>query len=518
MSKKPVDNRVDEITIVGGGTAGWLTATFLITALNAQNPDNPLKLNVIVSPDIPSVGVGESTLPIMSSLLELLDINEAEFLLRCNATFKCAGRFVNWDVDPQGNPRTFITPFNSAENINGYHPAYYFKRFGSLISKPEYVDNIFPSSAVIDAFKGPRTLDMGQYEGAIGYSYHLDAKLFAEVLQEIAIERGVNFISDDVLEVKQAENGFISSLQLKERGDFPVKFVVDCTGFKGKIIREVLKEPFESYRPYFLCDRALPVIMPHKHPKKIRPATTATGLSAGWAWEVPLYNRVGTGYVYSSAFIDDDAAHDELMKHLGGGEPIFSPGVVKFEVGVSKRNWVKNCVALGLAGGFVEPLEATAIGMIDKAARWLAAYLPDQQVSPEIANQFNKLMDTAQKEIRDFIFMHYYLSNRLDTPFWRAVRYDMQEPDTLIEKLELWTRILPTPDATLGHQMFDWENYMNVLFGKGFLHNTHSPLEPSMTLKPWKQYNDMLRSAKDNMVKHLPGHYDLLTHIRNTVK
>ena len=509
-----MSNRIDEVTIVGGGTAGWLTATFLATALNSLNREHPVKITLIESPSIPTVGVGESTLASMPQMLEVLGIDEKAFIKRCNVTFKCAGRFVNWNVDSEGRPRTFITPFNGADPIKGYHPAYYFNRFGSVSGRPDYADNMMPNQGVIDHFRGPRTKSMGDYEGVIGYSYHLDAKLFAEQLREIAQARGVHHILDDVIDVGQASNGFINRLTLKEAGDMPVKFVVDCSGFRGLIMREVLQEPFVSYDDVFLADSAIPVMVPHTDTSKIRPCTTATGLSAGWMWNVPLYNRVGTGYVYSSKFIDDDQAMTELMAQLGDVEPLNDPKPIRFRVGVSRRAWVKNCVAIGLSGSFVEPLEATAIGMIEKAARWLCAYFPDAGVSEVLAKRYNQLMDETQNEARDFIFMHYYLSNREDTPFWKAVVHDLPVPQSLQEKLDLWRVALPAQDMTLNHQMFDWENYLYALYGKGFFDNMQSTLGDSLQKSDWVEYSKMLDQARHNMVTHLPNHYDLLTHIR----
>lgn len=508
-------NRINKITIVGGGTAGWITATYLQTALNMVGGEHPVEIQLIESPNIPTVGVGESTLPIMPLLLQTLRLDEAVFFNRTNATFKCAGRFVNWNVDKNKKPVTTITPFDGGQIINGYPLAYYFNYFGSLTGHPQYVDNIVPTQAVIDTYKAPRTLEMKDYELALGYSYHLDAKLFADYLREVAVERGVKHIQDDVLDVKQDERGYIASLQLQQRGNCPVEFVVDCTGFKGLIIRGILKEPFISYEDYFLCDRALPVIIPHKNPKQIRPATTATALSAGWMWNVPLFNRVGTGYVYSSKFIDDQQAQDEIMHQLGDTEILNEPRPISFNVGRSRRAWVKNCVAIGLSGSFVEPLEATAIGMIDKAARWLGSYFPDKAISPELANQYNTLMAKTADEARDFIFMHYYLSNRLDTPFWKAVCNDMTVPDGLREKLDLWKHVLPKEDITLDHQMFDYENFIYALYGKGYFDELQDPLGPSMSRESWQEYSDYLDKVRQGMLQKLPSHYDLLVHLRN---
>ena len=509
--------RINELTIVGGGTAGWLTATYLATFLNLLNDNkDPVKITLIESPNIPTVGVGESTLPSMPRLLQVLGINEAEFFRRTNATFKCAGRFVNWNVDKDGKPVTFITPFDVGDEIMGIPPAYYFNQFGSVTGSDSLVDNIMPNEHVINNFKSPREDGMEQYDGVINYSYHLDAGAFGKFLQEIAIERGVNHIRDDVVNVNLDDKGYVASLDLKEGGKFPIKFVIDCSGFKGLIIREALGEPFMDYKKYFLCDRALPVMTTHKNENKIMPATTAIGQDAGWIWNVPLYNRMGNGYVFSSQFISDDEAMDTVMKSLGNPEPLNSPRVLSFDVGATERAWVKNCLAIGLSGSFVEPLEATAIGMVDKVARWFSSYYPGEDNDPSLAKQLNKLVRKMHEETRDFIFMHYYLSNREDTPFWLAVKNEVEMPETLKERLDLWRHVMPTPDTTLGNVMFGWENYLFALSGKGYFSDVKMPMGASLSLDAWKHYSEFITNVKQHAQDKLIGHHDLLTRIRNS--
>ncbi len=507
-------SRIDELVIVGGGTAGWLGAVYLSTFLNRLNPDAPpVRIRLIEAPGIPSIGVGESTLPIMPTLLQQLQIGEREFIRKTNATFKCAGRFVDWNRDNAGRPVTFLTPFNGGENIGGFPPSYYYQHYGAE-NACSMVDAISPNQCLIENYKAPRELHMQDYQMVIGYAYHLDAALFSQQLKTIAIDRGVEYIADEVEQVVLDEQGFVSALKLHERGEIPVRFVIDCSGFKGIVIKQALQEPFIGYDRYFLCDRAYPVMIDYDNPQQIMPATTATALSAGWMWNVPLYTRQGTGYVYSSRFIDDERAQQELMQALGNPEPLNQPRVIPFQVGVTRRAWVKNCLGVGLSTGFVEPLEATAIGMFEKLFRWFSFYYPSDPRAPEAAAQVNRLIRSAQEETRDFIFMHYYLSNREDTPFWRAVRHELEVPDTLQEKLALWQQALPYPDSTLGHQMFDWENYLFALHGKGYFNGRHYNLGDCLDRNKWLQYLRYIEGIKKGMLQRLPSHYELLTRLR----
>ena len=393
----------------------------------------------------------------------------------------------------------------------------YYHKFGSLNGDDGYLNSIVPNQAVIDHLKGPRPLGGADYEAAIGYSYHLDAGLFAKYLREIAIKRGVRHFLDDVVNVELDENGGVSALQLKERGRYPVEFIIDCTGFRSLITEKALNEPFEPYGRYLLCDRAVAVQVPHKDPKRIEPCTTSTGINAGWVWKVPLYNRLGTGYVYSSAYLSDQEATDEFMQHLGDQGKGADPKIIRMRVGRSRRSWVKNCVAIGLSGGFVEPLEATAIFMIEMSIRWLLIYFPDKDFNPALADRFNKLVEGLYDEIRDFILMHYYTSNRTDTPFWIAARNEVEIPDSLNKNLELWKSVLPSWPDTLGNYLFQASSYCNCMYGKRNFDDITFPNEALLPKEDWVDYSNKLAAEKAELIRILPSHYDLLTQIRSKV-
>ena len=516
-------NRVEQITIVGGGTAGWLTAMILGTFLNRSDEGPPVRITLIESPKVPTVGVGEATLASLQFLMKQLAIDEAEFFRRTNASFKLSVRFGDWAVDPAGQGISFFHPFNTPPYLAGIQPIYHYKRFGAAEGSLDLADAMVVNSALIRANRGPRNLGAANYERAIAYAYHVDAALLGEFLRDVAVSRGIRHIRDDIVEVVQEEDGSVSALRLEQGGLHPVELVVDCTGFRGLIVQQALSEPFVPFSDQLLCDRAIPVQLPHAQPARLEPCTRATALDAGWVWRVPLFSRVGTGYVYSSAFRSDEEAHDEFLRHVRavGDLPAEAHdpdlNVIRMKIGRIRRPWVKNCVAIGLAGGFLEPLESTAIAMTETSARWLAGLLPDRQMSPEIADRFNAKVERLYDEVRDFIVTQYYTSNRPE-PFWQAARKDIKLSDKLRENLALWRRILPDEGDTPGYRIFDHWNYIYTLWPKGYFQDRAYPLEGSVSHHSWQGYSRQLAQKKARLVDSLPEHAELIRAIRGEIE
>lgn len=474
---------------------------------------------MIESPTVPTVGVGEATVTGMSRLLRELGVDEAEFFRRCNASFKLAVQFNNWAVDAANRPISFYHPFNFPPALSGVAPVHHFNKFGRHEGGGDLTDCMVTNQALVEANKGPRKLGGQNYECEISYAYHLDASLFGRFLRDVAIAQGVEHIQDDVTEVVLDDKGFVSALRLEQGGLFPVELVVDCTGFKGLIMQQALGEPFEPVGGSLLCDRAIPVQIPHRDVTGVQACTRSTGLGAGWVWRVPLFSRLGTGYVFSSAFRSDDEARTEFFQHLRaiGDLPPDAPDpetrTIHMKVGRVRRAWVKNCVAIGLAGGFVEPLESTAIYMIEMAARWLVSYLPDREMNPVFAGRYNKLIGTLYDEVYDFIISHYHTGNRPD-PFWLAARNDIAVPDSLRENLELWRHILPNVTDTPQNKLFQHWNYIYTLWPKGFFRNAHFPLEGSVSRQDWQAFGQQNMARRQELLAALPNHYELLTEIR----
>lgn len=510
-----MDNQINEITIVGGGTAGWLAAAFLVRFMNLRNEEKPTKITLIESPNVPTIGVGEATVPTMPALLQSLGISEKEFFIRCNASFKLGVRFSNWNHDENGNSTSFIHPFDAiATQLGGQNPAYHFNKYGGPPGRENIDDCMAVSGAAIAAKVGPKLLSHGDYERKLNYAYHLDAGKFAEFLREVSIERGVNHVLDDVEEVEQDERGFITALKLQRQGRRPVELVIDCTGFKGVIINQVLGVPFRDYSKYLLNNRALAVQIPHRDVRQIEPCTNSTALGAGWVWRVPLYNRIGTGYVFSSHFRSDDEAKEEFIAHLGEDGKGADPRVIPVRIGRMEKAWEKNCIAIGLSAGFIEPLESTAIYMIENFVKLILINFPDKTFAPALARRFNETTEKMMQAIRDFIILHYCTNNRTDSDYWRTAREEMEIPDSVEAVLEEYLHTLPVNTEFDGVYLFNYFSYNTVLFSKGYLNGIHYPAERFISRQDWDQRMADFIKYEQRQLSGLPNHYELLRHMR----
>lgn len=510
---------ISRITIVGGGTAGWMSALFLTSFVSGKKRgQGKIEVTLIESPSIPTVGVGEATVPGMPRLLKNCGISEERFFKTCNASFKLGVLFDRWNNDAEGRPIGYVNPFARAQPVDGLDPGWYFLRDGA--GPYDFVQTFSPSVDLWKKHKGPRPIGAGEFDQTVGFAYHLDAGKFAGLLREVCAERGVKHILDDMVEVEKDEHGYISAIQLRENGRHDVELVIDCTGFRGLIINQALDEPFISYSKYLANDRAMAVQLPHPDPEKLEPMTRSTALGAGWSWRVPLYNRIGTGYVFSSAHRSDEEAMEEFRRHLAEFHPAgmeAEPRVIPMRVGRTRRAWVKNCVAIGLTGGFIEPLESTAIYMIEMGLRWLLSYFPNSDYPDPIRDRYNKVSEDLYAEVRDFICLHYALNNRTDTDYWNDVR-GLDISDGLAGNIELWKHTLPTAFDLGAYALFSPSTYGAVLLGKrvyetGFGNPDMVPAL-AMNSERWKGYLAHMRGRIDKTVAALPDHRTLLTHIR----
>jgi Tryptophan halogenase len=506
------------ITIVGGGTAGWFAAAMIFGTRNRRNDGEDLRITLIESPTVPTVGVGEATTLSMQQMLDLLALDEKDFFRQCDASLKCAVRFDRWDRTPDGSWSSFFHPFESPHYLYGYPPAYHYHRRARAGKMPQSLAHaLTPLTEVIDSGRAPREIHAPDLEGLASYGYHVDAGRFAAYLRDYCVTMGVEHIRDDVVDVSLDERGFVSSLALKERGNHPVEFVIDCSGFQGLIIRKALNEPFVDYRDSLPCDRALALQVPHLPDAKLPAYTTSTALGAGWSWSVPLYSRRGTGYVYSSSFATEEQATREYLDFLGADHADASPASIKMNVGRSRRSWVNNCVAVGLAGGFVEPLESTSIHFVQMSLRWLMDNFPDRDCSPPLRDAYNGLVQNLYEEIRDFIVMHYALSNRDDTPFWNAARNELKLSDWLTERLELWRYKMPSPtDCTNRLSLFSEWSFIYVLYGKHFFDGVTFALEHSLGDHDFDVFLAEIDQQRREMMARSPDHRQLLTALRQS--
>ncbi|MDJ0919773.1 MAG: tryptophan 7-halogenase [Henriciella sp.] len=509
---------IQDVTIVGGGTSGWISACFLARKFQPLIKAGTFRVTLIESEKIGIVGVGESTARPMADLLRFLGINESEFIRRCNVTFKLSGWFKNWNVDSDGEPISWVNPFYTQSDIEGLNPGFLFSQFamhpgGGPIGEG-YTEAMSVCPAIIRANKGPRAIGKGDYQADVPYSYHMNAVELAKMLAERGRELGVNHILDQVTDVNLDERGFVRSLSLEEHGDHPIEFVIDASGFASIIIGKAMGEPFESYDNYLLNDRAVVSRLPHEDPTKIEPTSRATGMKAGWSFRVPLFDQVGSGYIYSSKFISDDEAISEFKAHCGPIADTIEPRIIRMRIGKTRRSLVKNCLAIGLSSGFVEPLEATAIYSVQLGLAWLVKYLPNTDFSPAVERRYNEQVDMLYSEIVDFIAMMFYLSNRDDSEFWRTVRHELEIPETLQAKLELWKDTMPDPLDLAGNTFFTANSYLSALMGKGFYKGRTYMQAVGFPKTLWDRYVMLRKQRTQGFLNALPDHYTLLQHIR----
>lgn len=509
---------IKNVVIVGGGTAGWLTAAYLNHRLQwAYGHPEGVSITLIEAPDVPTIGVGEATVPTMSRTLQHLEISEREFIARTEATFKLGIDFRDWNGDESGAFTRFFHGFEGGVQVRGRNPGAALLAYGAdpavLGYEPSFTSAIGHSEERAARHKGPKLFDSAPFTGPQAYAYHLDAGKFAAFLTEIAVARGVTHVRDKVVGATRDERGNIAALMMADGTHRPVELVIDCTGFQGLLINRVMEEPFISYADYLLNDRALPIQIAHAPEPDLYPATVSTARAAGWSWRIPLQSRIGTGYVFSSAFASDQQALDEALGHLDGETLLTEPRTLAMRVGHCRRSWVGNCVAIGLSGGFIEPLESTAIQLIETACRRLLQFFPSSDFEPELARKFNVAMTGQYEEIRDFLGIHFSLSNRDDTPYWRAVRHEAKRSDRLNESIALWRRSLPDAYDDRASNVFSYWSICTLLFGKGFY---TAPPESGTDMLPREVWDRFLREwgmIKKASVEMLPDHGDLLRHI-----
>lgn len=512
-----MDESIRNIVIVGGGTTGWLAAAILNHRLQwgVGHPEG-VRITLIESPEVPIIGVGEATIPPIRDTLRMLDIDEAEFIARTQATFKLGVRFDDWDRDASGKGRSFFHPFTGGVQIAGRNPAASLLAYGvpdDLDLDPQLGNVIGHGVAAARACKSPRRPGSDPYRGALSYSYHFDAALFAGFLQEMCVARGVEHVRDTVLGVERDARGHISALRLAEHGSCPVELVIDCSGFRGLLINEALGEPFISFSDYLFNDRAIAIQVAHGEDCELPSSTVSTATEAGWSWRIPLRSRIGTGHVFSTAFMSETEAADALILRNRGQQQLAEPRAVPMRVGRCRNSWVGNCVAIGLASGFLEPLESTSIQFVDYACRRLLQFLPSRDFDPAPIAKFNAEMARVYDEVRDFLGLHFTLGNRDDTPYWRAARHEAKRSDELAHCLALWARALPDVYDPRPSTVFTFWSVSCVLFGKGFY---AGPVPTGTDLLPqpiWERYIREMAALQQGMVATLPRHRDMLQQV-----
>jgi len=465
-----MDHPVSKIVIVGGGSAGWLTAGLLASQLSGD-ADAPVDITLVESPDVKTIGVGEGTWPTMRMTLKKIGITETEFLTRCSASFKQGTKFVAWS---SGNEdERYYHPFSAPAGYGELNLASYWQDQKSRVS---FVDAVSFQGHLCDRYLAPKQLATPDYAFVANYGYHLDAGQFAGLLQEHCTQRlGVRHIRDHVTRINGAPDSDIRSLSTASGVDIEGDLFIDCTGLRSLLLDGHYGIPFVSRAGSLFNDAALAVQVPYSEPDApIASQTTSTARPAGWIWDIGLQSRRGVGYTYSSAHTDDEVAFQTLRKyvHATGGPEIdtLEPRKISFAPGHREQFWHRNCVAIGMSAGFLEPLEASALVMVELAGQFIAEECPvDRGSMSLVSKRFNKLFRYRWDRIIDFLKLHYLLSQRHDSEFWADNRKRETIPDSLGERLELWRHRAPwLTDFPYQDEIFSAASYQYVLYGMGF--------------------------------------------------
>lgn len=464
-----LNRTINHIVIVGGGTAGWLTAGLL--AAEHVNEASNIKITLVESPDIKPIGVGEGTWPSMRESLQKLGISETDFLRACDASFKQGSKFINW-LQPQNH--SYYHPFSMPHNFHEINLAQHWLPFQQEVSFAEAVTN---QTILCDNDKAPKTLATPEYRFAGNYGYHLDAGKFSEFLKQHCTEKlGVSHLLDHVTGINSHPDQSIANINLKVNGELSGDLFIDCTGLKSILLGEHFQIPFINKQDQLFNDRALAVQIPYDEPHSpIASATLSTAQSAGWIWDIGLPTRRGIGYVYSSNHQSASQAVstlDSYIKQHFNGTTLDDVTIrdIQISPGYRAQFWHKNCVAVGLSAGFIEPLEASAIALVELSAKMISEQLPqDTVMMSNVANRFNEKFSQRWQHIIDFLKLHYVLSKRDDSPYWLDNRELTHVSDSLKEQLSLWQYQAPYHfDSKYTQELFPAASNQFILYGMGF--------------------------------------------------
>jgi tryptophan halogenase len=491
-------SHIQEIVIVGGGTAGWMTAAALSKVLTG-----PWNITLVESEEIGIVGVGEATIPLINIYNNALELDEDEFMRETNATFKLGIEFVDWGRKGDSYIHGF-GPLGPDIGITKFHQ-YWLKLQQSGEASPieDYSINIRAARA--NKFMRARK-DMGHSPmSEIAHAFQFDAALYAAYLRRYAEARRVRRIEGKIAgATTRPLDGHVDAVVMEDGRRISGDLFVDCSGFRGLLIEQTLKTGFEDWSHWLPCDRAWAV--PCDSVAPLTPYTRATARSAGWQWRIPLQHRIGNGHVYCSQFTTDQAAADTLLSHLDG-KPQADPRPVRFLTGKRKKFWNKNVVAIGLASGFMEPLESTSIHLIQSTIARLAAFFPDQAFNSADIDEFNRQADFEMERIRDFLILHYKATERDDSEFWNYCR-TMSIPATLQAKLDLWQhsgRIFR--EST---EMFSEISWVEVLLGQHLQPRGYHPLVDALSKDKIVSFMRGVEATMQRCVEAMPTHAEFV--------
>jgi tryptophan halogenase len=490
-------NAIRKIVIVGGGSAGWITAAMLSHYFQRGG----CAVELVESEEIGTIGVGESTIPPFLQLLASLGIDEQAFIQATQASFKLGIRFEDWKAAGE----RYLHPFGAIGGAIGPHEFYQCWLRAKAAGHPSELQDFAPGSVM--AGQGKFMLPFkarGTLIGGASYALHVDARLVARFLRDFAEARGVKRTEGIVADVITHADGSVAKVRMKDGREIEGDLFIDCTGFRSLLIGKTLETPFDDWSDMLLCDRA--VVVQTENVGAPHPYTLSKAEAAGWRWRIPLQHRAGNGYVFCSRHISDDEARATLMGGLEG-RALMEPMFIPFKTGVRQRLWEKNVVAVGLSGGFIEPLESTALHLIYRGVDFLLRFFPDRDFDPALRAEYNRRMVADYEEIRDFIVLHYCKTQRDDTPFWRAVRA-APIPESLKARIALFEGAGVLREGV--DDMFRNPSWQSVMEGMGVRPRRYQPLVDTIPYEVISQTLDQSAPMLAAQVAGLPSHGEFL--------
>lgn len=485
--------KIQKVVIAGGGTAGWMAAASLAKLLGKT-----LDITLIESDQIPTIGVGEATIPTLLTLHKLLGIDEREFMAEVNGTFKLGISFENWRDLDEDYIHSFGFTGKDCWAAGFQHFWLKGKRMGIAKDFGEYCGELVAAKqnkfAVV-----PKNM--------LNYAYHIDAGLYAKYLRKLAEKHGAKRVEGKIVEVSQNnETGFIEKLTLESGKEIEGDLFIDCSGFRGLLIEQTLHTGYDDWSHWLPMNSA--VAVQTEIVSDPVPYTRSIAREAGWQWRIPLQSRMGNGLVFCNRYLSDDEATQSLLDNIEG-ETLNEPRVIKFQTGMRRKHWNKNCIAMGLSSGFIEPLESTSIHLIQRSITRLMQMFPYDGIREPDINEFNSQMEFEILNIRDFIVLHYHVTNRTDTPFWRFCR-SMEVPESLKHRIELFKqtgRVFKVPT-----ELFGENSWTQVMLGQGLMPEQYHPIVNMMNDDELKSFLDGIDQSVTNLVGQLPSHLDFINH------
>lgn len=493
------NNRINNIVIVGGGTAGWMTAAAMGKLLKSEFTN----IHLIESDDIGIVGVGEATIPQMSLFNQTLGIDENEFVKETQATFKLGIEFVNWG----GLNESYMHAFGDVgKDMDALQFYFYWLKMHQLGKASDIGDYTLNCVAAYQE-KFMRPIDAGNSPlSSIAYAFHFDAALYARYLRKFSEKLGVIRTEGKITEtLLRPKDGFIEAVVLEDGTHIKGDLFIDCSGFRGLLIEQALKTGYDDWTHLLPCDRA--VAVPCTSPGNPIPYTRSTAHTAGWQWRIPLQHRIGNGHVYCSQYMSDDEATAILLDNIDG-EPLADPKLIRFTTGKRKKFWNKNCVALGLSSGFMEPLESTSIHMIQTGIAKLMSLFPDKNFDQSLSDEYNNQTNFEYEKIRDFLILHYYATKRDDSEFWNYCR-TMNVPESLTRKIALFEsggRIFRE-----NQELFNETSWLEVFHGQGIKTRGYHPLVDEMSEEKIIQRLQNVKEVIHKSADYMPKQIDFIT-------